>query len=108
METKIQENQVGVLRNQIECSDRVVHTTLMQDAGGKINLVAMRRGQALSQHVAPMDVMVTVIDGSLDFIINGQSNVLRSGEFVFMAKDTPHAVNAVEDTKFMLTFLRGE
>lgn len=79
---------------------------IMANDNGSVNIISMRRGMALAQHVAPADAMVQVLDGSIEFVVWGQSNILTSGQFILLKKGDRHAVNAIEDTRFVLTLIK--
>ena len=79
---------------------------LVRSAGGSVTLFAFAAGQELSEHTAPFDALVHVLEGRLELRVGGASVQAGAGELVLMPADVPHALRAVEDTKMLLTMLR--
>ena len=97
-----------ILKNHIEYNTgSVVSKTLKQNLAGSITLFAFDAGQALSEHSAPFDAVVQVIDGEGQFIIGGDEHVLKEGELIIMPANVPHAVNARGKFKMMLIMLKA-
>ena len=84
----------------------IVSRTLMKNEGGSVTAFAFDQGQSLSEHTAPFDALVHVIDGELTVTIAGQEHSLASGDAVLMPADVPHAVRAHHAAKFVLTMLK--
>ncbi|HJZ41442.1 MAG TPA: cupin domain-containing protein [Bacteroidales bacterium] len=74
---------------------------------GNITLFAFDKGQSLSEHSAPFDAYVQVIDGKGRIIISGKEFDLTAGEFIVMPANIPHAVQAVVKFKMMLVMIKG-
>ena len=97
-----------VLKNYIEYSPgSVVSKTLKQNPAGTITLFAFDAGQGLSEHSAPFDAVVQVIDGEGLFIIGGEEHNLEEGQLIIMPANVPHAVKAERRFKMLLTMLRA-
>ena len=86
--------------------DSVVSKTVVKKDTGNVTLFAFDKGQGLSEHSAPFDAMVNVIDGTADIIIDKKSNILSAGESIIMPANIPHAVKAVEKFKMMLVMIK--
>lgn len=84
----------------------IVSRVLAKSAGGNVTLFAFDRGQGLSEHTAPFDALVQVVDGTLDLTIGGQGVRVRAGEIVRMPANVPHALHADEASRMVLTMLR--
>ena len=84
----------------------IVSRTLMRSPGGNVTAFAFDGGQALSEHSAPFDALVQVLDGALVVTIAGEEHGLRAGEAILMPADVPHAVRAEEAAKWMLVMLK--
>ena len=84
----------------------IVSKTLVDKATGSITLFAFAAGQSLSEHTAPYEALVQVLDGRAEIIIAGQSYELETGESIVMPADVPHAVKAEERFKMMLTMIK--
>jgi quercetin dioxygenase-like cupin family protein len=74
---------------------------------GNISLFSFDKGEALSEHTAPFDAMITVVDGNGEVIIGGKSFILTSGQSIIMPANITHAVNAVEKFKMVLTMIKS-
>lgn len=84
----------------------IVSRTLAKTKGGTVTLFAFDAGQALSEHTAPFDAIVHVLDGETELMINGESVPARAGQVVLMPAGVPHALNAHERVKFLLVMIR--
>ena len=85
----------------------MVSKTLKQNPVGSITLFAFDAGQGLSEHSAPFDAVVEVIDGEGHFIIGGEEHEVREGQMIIMPANVPHAVRAEQRFKMLLTMLRA-
>lgn len=79
---------------------------LSKNNGGSITLFAFDAGQGLSEHTAPFDAIVMVLDGRLLLTIGGTEVTARPGTVVRMPAHVPHAVDAAEPSRMILTMLR--
>lgn len=86
--------------------DAIVSRTLARTESGTLTLFAFSAGQGLSEHTAPFDALVQVVEGELDLIIDGAHVSARAGENVLMPASIPHAVNAEVDAKMLLFMLK--
>ncbi|MCF8348768.1 MAG: cupin domain-containing protein [Bacteroidales bacterium] len=84
----------------------VVSKHIIKKETGNISLFAFDKGEGLSEHTAPFDAVVHVIDGKADIIIDGKSNLLHAGETIIMPANLPHALIAIERFKMVLTMIR--
>lgn len=85
----------------------VVSRTIVQNGAGNITLFAFDAGQGLSEHTAPFDAFVQVLDGRARITIGGKAVELGAGEVVLMPASVPHAVQALQRFKMLLVMLRG-
>ena len=93
--------------NSIEYSEKaVVSKHVLKKETGNISLFAFDKGEGLSEHTAPFDAVVFIVDGKADIIINGVSNILEAGETIIMPANIPHALKSVERFKMVLTMIR--
>jgi quercetin dioxygenase-like cupin family protein len=88
-------------------SGAVVSRTLIDRKIGTITLFSFDEGQGLSEHTAPYDAFVQIIDGTAEVTIAGKPQLVRSGEFIIMPADIPHSLKAVERFKMMLVMIRA-
>jgi quercetin dioxygenase-like cupin family protein len=109
MEIKeFEKSKVFGLNSSIDYSNgAIVSKTVLKKETGNITLFAFEEGQALSEHTAPFDALVQVIDGKGEIIIDKKTYTLNAGEFIIMPANIPHAVNARERFKMMLVMIKG-
>lgn len=84
----------------------VVSKTLIKKEAGTVTLFAFDKGQGLSEHTAPFDAMVCVLDGEAEISIDGNPVTVKQGEMLIMPANKPHALKAIERFKMMLTMIR--
>ena len=87
-------------------ADAIVSRTLVDKPVGTITLFAFDKGQRLSEHQAPYDAVVQVIDGVGEVVIAGQKHAVEAGQMIIMPANVPHAVNATAQFKMLLTMIR--
>lgn len=85
----------------------IVSKTVLKKESGNISLFAFAKGEALSEHTAPFDAMIQVVDGKVEIIIGGRSFILESGQTIIMPANITHAVKAVEKFKMVLTMIKS-
>lgn len=84
----------------------VVSKHILKKETGNISLFAFDKGEGLSEHTAPFDAVVYIVDGIADIIIDGKSNILNANETIIMPANISHALKAVEKFKMVLTMIR--
>jgi len=87
-------------------TDGIVSKRIIQKEKGNITLFAFDAGQKLSEHTAPFDALVQVMQGTAEIVIGGKPNLLLSGQSIIMPANIPHAVNAHERFIMLLTMIR--
>jgi quercetin dioxygenase-like cupin family protein len=85
----------------------VISRTIMENCGGTVTMFSFDAGQGLSEHSAPFDAMLTVLDGEAEIRIGGAPHRLRAGETIIMPADIPHAVSSIGAFKMLLVMLKG-
>lgn len=85
----------------------VVSKTLVQRSTGTVTLFAFAQGQGLSEHSAPFDAMVVVLDGQAEITIAGQPHIVGTGEMIIMPANQPHALAALEQFKMLLIMIKS-
>lgn len=85
----------------------VVSRTLVQTDTGTVTLFAFDEGQGLSEHSAPFDALVQVLEGNVEITIGGKMVPVSAGQTLLMPADIPHALHAPERYKMLLTMIRG-
>jgi quercetin dioxygenase-like cupin family protein len=87
--------------------DSIVSRTILDAPAGTITLFAFDKGQKLSEHTAPYDAVVQVLDGLARLTIDGKDTKALAGEIIIMPANLPHAVVAEEKFKMLLTMIRA-
>lgn len=85
----------------------IVSRVLLKNKGGTVTLFAFDQGEGLSEHTAPFDALVVVLDGDADIRIAGESYAVRQGETITLPANQPHALNAVTRFKMLLIMIRA-
>ncbi len=85
----------------------VVSRQVMKNEKGNVTLFAFSKGEGLSEHTAPFDALVQIVDGTAAIVIGGQRFTLTDGQSIIMPAHVPHAVEAVEKFKMVLTMIRA-
>lgn len=85
----------------------VVSRTIVENRGGTVTLFAFASGEGLSEHTAPFDALVNVLDGEVKITIGGKPHQLKSGESILMPANVPHALAAVTAFKMMLVMIKA-
>jgi quercetin dioxygenase-like cupin family protein len=89
-------------------SGGILSKTVLKKETGNISLFSFARGEALSEHTAPFDAMIQLVDGKGEIIIGGKSFILEAGQSIIMPANITHAVKAVEKFKMVLTMIKSK
>lgn len=85
----------------------VVSREIIKKPTGSITLFAFDKGQGLSEHTAPFDAFVQIIDGETDITISDKQYHLKNGESIVMPANEPHALKAIERFKMVLVMIKS-
>jgi len=85
----------------------VVSRTIIDKETGTVTLFAFDQGQALSEHTAPFDALVLILDGEAEVTVSQQRHRLTQGEMIIMPAGQPHSLKALKKFKMMLTMIRS-
>jgi quercetin dioxygenase-like cupin family protein len=85
----------------------VVSRQITKAEGGNVTLFAFDESQELSEHTAPFDALVHILDGEAEIKISGKPFLLKAGEAIIMPANEPHAVKAVKQFKMVLTMIKA-
>jgi quercetin dioxygenase-like cupin family protein len=105
MNKETMQNQLVALVNYQQGA--VVSKTIIDKDTGTVTLFAFAMGQGLSEHTAPFDALVQVLDGEVEIKISGTPFHLKQGEIIIIPAHEPHALKAVSDFKMLLTMIRS-
>ena len=101
--TEFRFGEVHGLLDQVEKGNDKVHfRNIFETGNGGVALIAFEAGQTLDTHLAAAEVMVTVLEGEVEFTMDGHPNIIKAGEFLLMGADVPHSVVAKADSKLLL------
>jgi len=87
--------------------ESIISRKILENSAGGVTLFAFDSGQRLSEHTAPFDAIVQIVEGKAEIIIDGTSHNLTSGELIIMPANIPHAVIANDRFKMLLTMIKG-
>ena len=102
------QGEVATLANLVDYqSGSVVSREIINKNTGTVTLFAFDEGQGLSEHTAPFDALVCILDGEAEIIISGKPHRLKAGEMIIMPANEPHALHAVKRYKMLLVMIRS-
>src|SRR5512133_1460438 len=84
----------------------VVSKTLIDKKIGTVTMFSFDAGQGLSEHTAPYDAFVQIVDGEAEVTINGAPHVVAAGQIIIMPANIPHELKAVKPFKMLLVMIR--
>ncbi len=85
----------------------VVSRQIIKKNVGTVTLFAFDKEQGLSEHTAPFDALVYVIEGSVKIFIEGKANIVKKGQMIILPANKPHALKAVQKFKMFLIMIRA-
>ena len=99
--------EVGSLSELVDYqAGSVVSKEVIKKEKGTVTLFAFDKGQGLSEHTAPFDAFVYIIDGKAEIIVAGKKHCLKAGETIIMPANNPHSLKAAESFKMLLVMIR--
>ncbi len=100
-------SQASQLADLVEYQDgAIVSRTLIDKEVGTVTLFAFDIGQGLSEHTAPFDALVHIVDGEAKIVIASKAILVKKGEIVIMPANQPHSIKAEKRFKMILTMIR--
>lgn len=113
MTRRIKSGPADLLGKHLRMSDLVsyqegsiVSRTLIDKAVGTVTIFAFDEGQGLSEHAAPYDAMVHILEGEVDLTLSGVVHSMKEGDVIIMSANEAHALKAVKPFKMLLTMVR--
>ena len=107
MEDKINNSEIFSFTKKVAYSSNgIVSKRIIQKKTGNVSLFAFDKGQELSEHSAPFDAIVQVLEGEAEIHINKVVYKVKANESIIMPADIPHAVVASEQFKMLLTMIK--
>ncbi len=88
--------------------DSVVSREIVKKETGTVTLFAFDKGQGLSEHTAPFDALVYIVDGSAQIRIANKPAIVKKGQMIIMPANKPHALKAIRKFKMLLVMIRKQ
>ncbi|MEE9913081.1 MAG: cupin domain-containing protein [Deltaproteobacteria bacterium] len=105
--------QIGDLTRTFQLKDMaayqehsVVSREIIRKPAGTITVFAFDQGEGLSEHTAPFDAVVYILEGEAEIRIDGQPHAVKAGEMIIMPANKPHALKAVTRYKMLLVMIK--
>jgi quercetin dioxygenase-like cupin family protein len=100
--------EIRILKNLVDYQEgSVVSREVISKPTGTVTAFAFAEGQGLSEHTAPFDALVQVLDGEVEIRISGKPHHLKEGEMIVMPAGEAHALKAVKRFKMLLVMIRS-
>ena len=107
MEKLFQKGVVVDLSNLVDYSaGGVVSKQIVKSAAGNITLFSFDKGEGLSEHTAPFDALVQILEGEMEIVVDGNHSRMKAGESLVLPANVPHALTAVQRFKMLLTMIK--
>lgn len=107
METRINTGETFNVAESVEyAAQTVVSRAVLKKETGNVTLFAFDKGEGLSEHTAPFDAMVHILDGQAEISIGGTPHILKAGEAIIMPANISHALKAIERFKMILIMIK--
>lgn len=107
MDDKITHSNAFSFASKVDySSDGIVSKRIIQKSTGNVSLFAFDKGQELSEHSAPFDALIQVLEGSAEVHIDRKPYDVKAGESIIMPANIPHAVKATSQFKMLLTMIK--
>ena len=101
-------SQAFYLRDAVSYQDAaIVSREIVGKKTGTVTVFAFDEGQGLSEHTAPFDALVYILDGEVEILISGKPYQLKEGEMIIMPAHEPHALKAIKKFKMLLIMIRS-
>ena len=105
---KFEKGKVFAANNVIDYAEGgVVSKEFVHNAAGSVTVFSFDKGQGLSEHSAPFDALIQVIDGKMELTVEDTKHVISAGELFIIPSGARHSVNAPERFKMIITMIRG-
>lgn len=102
-----EKSKIYNLKSSVDyASGAIVSKIVTKNDAGNVTLFSVDKNQNLSEHTAPFDALVLVVEGVAKIIINKKEHVLKEGDLIIMPGNIPHAVEAIEKFKMLLIMLK--
>ena len=100
--------KVMILRDLVEYqSGTVASRMVISNSAGSVTVFSFDEGEEISEHTAPFDAMVTILEGECSVRLSGETHPMKAGDTIIFPANEPHAVSAVTRFRMMLVMIRG-
>lgn len=107
-ETEIRSAEKFNLLDAVSYQDgAIVSREITNKNTGTVTVFAFAKGQGLSEHTAPFDALVYILDGEVEILVSGKSHFLKQGDMIIMPANKPHALTAMEKFKMLLVMIKS-
>lgn len=108
MESQIETRAPFRLGSKIDVEPgKIIRRELIKNDNGAVMMLAFDKDTALDSHAVPFDVLVQIVEGAVEFDVEGQLHYLTKTDAMILPAMTVHAVKAVEPSKIMLTRIKA-
>lgn len=108
LENKIKEQAISWNDNLNYQPDAIVSKTLVDQSEGTITVFAFAQNQTLSEHTAPYDAFVHLLEGELEITLAGKAIPLQTNQSLMMPANIPHGLKAQKPSKMLLVMIRNQ
>ena len=106
--TDVEKSKMLIIVEIIEyLSHSVASKTIIHKTTGNISVVAVDKGEGLSEKISPFDSFVQIVDGKAEIVIDGKPNLLKTGESIIIPAHKPNTIKANERFKMISTIIKS-
>ncbi|MDD5155061.1 MAG: cupin domain-containing protein [Candidatus Omnitrophica bacterium] len=85
----------------------VISREIIRKEAGTVTVFSFDKGEGLSEHIAPFDALVYILEGKAQIFISGRRYVLKKGEMIIMPQGKPHSLAAINKFKMLLVMVKA-
>ena len=85
----------------------IVSSQIMNTDGGTVTIFAFTKAESLSEHTAPFDALIYILDGEASIYISGKKHLVKKGQMIILPANKPHSLKAVKRFKMLLVMIRS-
>lgn len=87
-------------------SDAIVSKQLLKKSNGSVTIYAFDKDESLNDSTSPFDILIHVLEGTIDLKVNGSTNLIKTPEYFSLPAKIPYSIEAKEKTKLLLTVIK--
>lgn len=101
-------SNVTMLKDSIDYADNsIISKAIIKKPSGSVTLFSFDKGEELSEHTAPFDALVQILDGEAEITLDSKKNIVCAGNSILLPANVPHALKADKKFKMLLTMIRS-